>query len=146
LWWIQTSFSALGCSIEAFGKKIMRFSILILIACLLVSCLPPTTGQPPMGDRYLGTFEAVAEDYREVVRIYESDGLRFEHKFYRNGVLVIKESGKVEVDGYSVFFRDAFTEFIDSESARPLPQPVIRVRLRPGSLIPRGIGVVVCPA
>jgi hypothetical protein len=77
-----------------------------------------------MGDRYLGTFEAVAEDYREVLRIYESDSLRFEHTFYRNGVLIIKESGKAEVDGYSVFFRDAFTEFIDSDSARPLPQPV----------------------
>lgn len=94
--------------------------VVILFACLLASCLPPTTGQPPMGDRYLGTFEAIGDDFREVVRIYEENGLKFEHTFYREGKLVHQESGDVKIEGYNVVFPGPFTVFVDDETSRPL--------------------------
>jgi len=76
-----------------------------------------------MGDRYLGTFEAKGVDYQEVVRIYDSEGIKFEHSFYSGGVLVVKERGNIKIKNYTVEFLDDFTVCVDSESARPLPSP-----------------------
>ncbi len=101
----------------------MRYLIPIFMALLLSACLPPTAGQPPMGERYLGTFEAVGATYHEVLRIYEDDGLRYEHTFHQDGVLVVKESGRASVNGYSIVFHDNFSECVNSETAEPHPQP-----------------------
>ena len=92
--------------------------VALLIGVLLAGCRP-TAGQPPVGDRFLGTFEASGPDYREVIRIFENHGVVFEHSFFRNSVLVFSEKGTVLVEGYSVTL-SGFTEFINSETEQPL--------------------------
>ena len=77
-----------------------------------------------MGDRYLGVFEAVGSDYREVIHINDEGGIKFEHVFYSNGIEVLREFGTVEIKEYSIYFNETFTECVDSESARPLAKPI----------------------